>query len=362
MPQVELLRSHFDVHVVAPESLLAEDLLRGTSHLYTSWPCRQAPRGSHARRALTTPPIYFAIADVIHQIKPDVILFNSTYTLPEVALVAQLFRKYRKVQIIHNFQKFLSRSARWLYRSFDANLVISEQVQRYIVKNHPQFADLDYFLPVFFDSFVSRDSGRVSLPEPRGGQLVLGVFGSIERHRRNYEGLLDALRDLPLGGDEPRFQLHVTGRPPSWLTEHILSHGLQDRINCYSSRPTFAEMFYLLEHTDLVMFLIDNNIEYADYYNRYKITGTSTLLKAFKKAGISSTDFAVDSSLADKCFYYQGADVGAILKQVASGAITPDQVRDKTALYEGEELFSFEYQRERLLSTLNRAMESHSEH
>jgi glycosyltransferase involved in cell wall biosynthesis len=358
LPQVELLRGHFDIHVVAPKSLLEEDLLRETSHLYTAWPYGHVPRGSRVRRLLGTPSIYFAISRVLADIKPDVIVFNSTYLLPEVALMAQLFRKYKKVQIIHNFQKYLPPSTRWLYRSFDANLVISEQVHRYVVQNHPRFADLDYFLPIFFDSFVARDPGRTRLPEEGRRQLVLGVFGTVERHRRNYQGLLEAASELPRRPDEPGLHLHIAGRAPSWVKDYISGHGLQDQVRHYDSRLSYAEMFYLLEHTDLVMFLIDNSVGYAGFYNKYKITGTSTLMKAFKKAGLSSTDFPVDASLADKCFYYQGANIGSVLSQVAAGAISPGQVRDKTALYEEESLFSFKYQQERLLSVLHRVIGS----
>ncbi|MEI7935617.1 MAG: hypothetical protein WCK27_02910 [Verrucomicrobiota bacterium] len=358
LPQIELLRAHFDLSVVAPRSLLNIDLLYETSHLYHARAFTAALAKNRTRRVLDKPWNYVAIRKVIREMKPSVIIFNSTYTSIDIALIRWLFRDYKKIQIIHNFQKFLGPLSRWLYRAFDGNLVISEQVHAYVTGHHPEFADLEYFLPIFFDSFLSGGVGCMDVPAPACPQLKLGVFGSIENDRRNYLGLLDAVRRLGVSRDKAAFRVYLVGKAPQEIQAYIREHNLQSVVQYYTEFVPFRAMFALLAEVDIVLFLIDREVRNTKHYNHYKISGTSTLMKGFRKAGASSTDFPVDSSLADKCFYYPGGDIGRLLSQIRDGNVAADDVRRRIATYEGKSLFSFSEQQARLVSIVQRVIRS----
>lgn len=355
LPQIELLQGSFKLSVIAPQSLLDVDLLSRTAHLYHPYAFRTVDARSRVRKGLGKLRNYFAIGEVIKQINPDVIIFNSTYSLPEVALIHCLFKKYRKIQIIHEFQKFLPAPARWLYQAFDVNLVISEQVHRYITKNHREFSDLDYFLPIFFDSFLVNGNCGGSLPQEPDPYLKLGVFGSIDDDRRNYRGLLDALRSLGIPLEKARFRVYLVGKSPLGVQAYINKHNLQGAVEYYTEFVSFRKMFDLFNEMDIVLFLIDRDVKTYRNYNRYKISGTSSLIKAFRKAGAASTDFLVDASLSDKCFYYDGTDIKSLLRQIDEGHITAEDVRLKTEKYDQERMFSFVSQQARLVSALQRA-------
>ncbi|MCX6917272.1 MAG: hypothetical protein NT167_30250 [Verrucomicrobia bacterium] len=358
LPQIELLRARFDLSVVAPQSLLDVDLLHETSHLYHARAFAASSAKNRTMRLLDKPRHYLAIRKVIREIDPSVIIFNSTYTSIDIALIRWLFRDYKKIQIIHNFQKFLAPFSRGLYRAFDGNLVISEQVHAYVTGHHPGFADLKYFLPIFFDSFLSGGVGRVDAPTSVCPQLKLGVFGSIENDRRNYSGLLDAVRRLRASREDAAFRVYLVGKAPQEIQAYIREHNLQSVVQYYTEFVPFRTMFALLAEMDIVLFLIDREVGNMKHYNHYKISGTSTLMKGFRKAGASSTDFPVDSSLADKCFYYPGGDIGRMLSQINDGSITAADARRRMAAYEGQSLFSFSAQQARLVSIIQRVIRS----
>jgi glycosyltransferase involved in cell wall biosynthesis len=352
-PQIELLRRQFEVHVIAPRSLLEVDLLHDTAPLYRAWSLDMPPAHTQLARALDTLRKYGAIREAVKSINPDILIFNSTYSLPEVALIHRWFRDYPKIQIIHNFQRFLRWPARKLYQAFDANLVISEQVHTYVTTHHREFSNLEYFLPIFFGSFSS-DAGR-TLPEPGDEYPIrLGVFGSMEQSRRNYNGLLQALRNLghPLG--KAGFRVCLAGKTPPELRSRIQKYRLDDIMEYQTDFVPFRAMFNLLRKTDIVLFLIDGDVRYARHYNQYKISGTSTLMKAFRMAGATSTDFNVDDSLRDACFSYPGTDMGSLLRQIADRTITRDDIKRKTGLYDDRPDFLFSTQEARLVSIVKR--------
>ena len=355
-PQIELLREIFEVHVVAPQSLLDVDLLRETAHLYHAHSFTSDPPRGRWQRLLNSPRHHLALRKAVEATNPDVVVLNSTYTQPETLFLLGLLRRYPKVQIIHEFQRFLGIPGRYLYNAFDANLVLSEQVQRHIVVAHPEFSDLDYFLPIFFDGFVSsrgvaEPSGRAARPH-----LKLGVFGGMAGNRRNYWGLLNALRDMKRSGGVRGFRIYLVGQATPAIHEFIIANGLDSIVEYSTEFVPFRALFAQLSEMDIVLFLVDREVAGIALYNRYKITGTSSLVKAFRKAGAFSTDFVVDDSLADKCFSYPGTDVASLLRQIADGLITTADVRAKTLRYEGQGLFGFREQQVRLASVLTRAM------
>jgi len=356
LPQVELLRRDFEVFVVAPASLFAIDLLSGSSQRFHALPFHLDHRGGRLARAISRLKTYAAIRRLVHGIAPDAVVFNSTYGLAEVALIHLLFRKYTRAQIIHNFQKFLSAAGRRLYKGFHGNLVISEQVREYVVRHHPSFSDLEYFLPVFFGPDAGIERRRRGLPDCPERKLQLTVIGSVEERRRNYQGLLDAVRSEMLASDRVSFHVSFVGKTPESIASYIEEHALGGHISYWTEYVPFKRLFEVLAATDLVLYLVDREVENIRYYNRYKTTATSLWVKGFQKVGAASTDFLMEPSLEDKTLFYEGTDVRALLQGIDTGKISLQDVQARAVRFEGESIFSFDWQRERLVRFLDGIM------
>lgn len=353
-PLIELLHGIYDVHVVAPQTLLDVDLLKDTRHLYQGAAYTPALPRHRIKRTLGIWQKYVAIRRVVDQIKPELVIFNSVQTRVDECCIAWVFRNYPKIRMIHNFQNCLSPLGRLLYSVFNGNLVISEQVYRYVTTQHPHVNKLSYVLPIFFSGF--RDSAPAHLPTLNSTDecVKLGVFGSIEQARRNYRGLLDALSKWAGQGESTPFHVHLAGKAPAWLRAEIQQHNLQQIVTIYDQFIPFREMFNLFDEMDVVLFLIDDSVANARHYNRYKISGTSTLLKAFPKVCASSTDFDLDDTLQAGSYFYDGQDIQGLLERIAQGKITHSTIQAKLAATPPAAEFSFERQQAKLIEMIEK--------
>jgi hypothetical protein len=353
LPQIELLRDSFAVSVLASPKLLATDLLSSTADLYRPIPLLTGSEGGRLGRFVSLPLKYSEIKKVVTRNVPDVVIFNTVSTVFDLALIAILFRNQKKVQIAHNFQRFVRSPWKQFYKAFDLNLVLSEEVHNYITTAHPECGSVDYFLPIFFDNFRTRQPSQDNRVTQNSNRLKIGVFGSIDDQRRNYSGLLTSLADIRRSGKAIRFDLYLVGKIPTKYLKFIREQGLTDIVRYYEEYVSYADMFTLLESMDLVMFLVDSQVHNHKHYNRYKITGTSTLVKSFRKACVSSTDFAVDGMLADKCFYYSHSNIQEFNDQIAAGDIFRETVKAKVARYADNRLFDFDVQRQRFTASIS---------
>jgi hypothetical protein len=353
-PLIDLLHDNYDVYVLAPQSLLDGDILGRTKGLYEAIPIGWSAGVSRPRRLLEMWGMYRALRRAVDSIGARITLFNSSYSLCDVAAIAAAFKGVRKAQIIHNFQYFLWPGMRRLYDQFDLNLVISDDVHDYILQNHPRFRSLDYFLPIFFDGFLAASPTGADPPRECDGLLHLGAFGAIDNQRRNYEGLLGSLAAWRRSGRDFGFVVHLVGKLPPQYRDFVQEHDLGQVVRCYDRFVPFEEMFRVLRRVDMVMFLIDSTVRYSSSYNRYKISGTSTLVKSFRKACAASRDFRLDAALTDKCFWYDGARIEQIFQGIADGSITAAAARQIEARYANLRLLSREEQQARLLGALER--------
>ncbi len=354
LPQIELLREDYDIYVLAPRPLLERDLLRNTRQLYQGIPVAWNQRQPRWRRLLRMPSKYRDFRRIVDSIRPEVVLFNSTYLPIDLLLIARYFKGVRKAQIIHHFHYFLRPGMRWLYDQFDLSLVISEEVHGYIVRNHPQYSSLDYFLPIYFNSFQASSPAPPGAPLETDGRLQIGVFGAIDQFRRNYKGLLNSLAKWGRRVRAPKFVMHLVGGLPAEYKRFIIQHDLGQMVRCYEGFVPYEEMFRVLRNVDIVMFLIDATVPNCKLYNHYKISGTSLLIKGFQKVCAASRDFRVDAILADKCFFYDGAQVEQLFESIEDGSINKATVRAMEASYENAGIFSREQQKARLVGGLQR--------
>jgi glycosyltransferase involved in cell wall biosynthesis len=353
-PLVELLSDDYDVSVLAPQSLLDVDLLSRTKHLYASFPIRWNQKASKWSRLVRLPGKYWQIRRLVDSIRPELVLFNSTYTWLDLLLIVCLFSHLPKAQIIHEFHPILRPGMKWLYRRFGLNLVISDEVFKYLCEKHTGHRYLDYFLPIYFSAFEEACRHEPQVKRGDGEPLRLGVFGSVDKTRRNYDGLFQSLAAWSRSGRKACFQIHLVGKLPVEYREFIREHRIEHLVQYSETFVPFEEMFKILRDVDIVLFLIDSSVRDCDIYNRYKITGSSTLIKGFKKVCASSRDFRVDASLADKCIYYDGAQLEQVFSQIESGVINRDGLCAMESRYAGDAYLQKEQQQARLVSALRR--------
>ncbi|MEI6515781.1 MAG: hypothetical protein WCO77_07380, partial [bacterium] len=240
-PLTELLRDRSDVYVVAPQTLLDVDLMRGMSSSCHAVPYINALPATRAGRIVGVLDKYSAIKKSMERIDPELIIFNSVPTLLDAALISLYFGKWRKIQVIHNFQNYLLPGAQSLYKLFDGNLVISEQVFRYIQEHHPDFHHLDYVLPIFFDGFRVENDAEPGVEMGKPDYLTLGVFGAIEEDRRNYHGLLQAIKQVAATSHSPRFRIYLAGKAPLWLQQEVQKYHLENIVKIFSEFLPFKE-------------------------------------------------------------------------------------------------------------------------
>jgi glycosyltransferase involved in cell wall biosynthesis len=351
-PWIELLHGKFEVHVVAPQSLLAGDLLHETRHLYQSSAFSVASRGSRLQKLMGIYKKYKTIKHCVDKINPQLVIINTVATLLDAVLILWMLRKYNKIQVIHNFQAYMPIPCRFIYKSFDSNIVLSEQVYRYITQCHPAFDKLNYVLPIFFKDFISADIKNTQTPSQCNHPLKIGVFGTIDQRRKNYNGLIDALECVNKSARDLRFHVYLIGKDVHNIAKKIKRNGLEDAVTTYNGFIPFQKSFALLRQMDLVLFLIDNTVPNARYYNRFKISGTSILMKIFKKVGVSSTDFIMDESLISRCFFYDKTDIKGFLVRLNNGSISDADILAKVANLSDESEYSFERQQSKLISII----------
>ncbi len=358
LPLVDLLRDDWEVHVAAPDSLLTVDLLRDTRGIYAAHSVRWDQRRPRWRRLADMPRKYRELRRIVDEVRPEFVVFNSTYGFADLACIVHAFRGVRKAQVIHNADVFARAPARRWAAEFDLNLVLSEEVHAHLVASGGAIPGLDHVLPIVFESFEALNPAD---PAPGGdvGPLRLGVFGSVDASRRNYRGLLDRLAAWRRPGRACGFTIDIVGAAPAWLLESVVRHGLDDVVRCGAGFVPFADLFRILRRTDLVLFLVDASVDDCARYNRTKITGSSTLVKAFRRASIASNDFRLDAVLADACVRHDGDRIDDVFEAIASGRLTRADARAMERTHDANPALSREAQKTRLAAALRRAMAVH---
>lgn len=352
LPLVELLRETYDVSVLAPQSLLDVDLLSRTKHLYAGLPIRWNQKAPRWLRLLCLPGKYRGIRRIVDSIEPKLIIFNSTHTWIDLLLIAFFFKGVPKVQIIHEFHFFLRPIFRGFYKIFNLNLVISEEVFWFIRHKHNDYQTLDYFLPIFFSGFETACASAHYSQSDDDTIVQLGIFGSVDQTRRNYNGLFQSLATWCKAGHKPCFQMHIVGRLPEAHVNFIKTNKIGHIVHYAEAFVPFEKMFEVLRKVDIVLFLIDASVRDCEVYNRYKITGSSTLIKGFQKVCASSKDFCVDGVLTDKCFFYDDDHVEQLFNMIENGVITKAVVRQMESRYAGNTLLYHNVQKKRLIESL----------
>ena len=350
-PLIGALAEDFDLHVHAPRSLLALDLLQAQAGQFRARPFRWEQSAPRLRRAAQLPGLYRRLRREIDEIEPDLVLFNSVHDAADLLFIALAFRGVRKVQVVHDFRLFMRPGLRALYGQFDHNLVLSDDVLDYMCRHHQEFGRLDYYLPLHYEPF--RSTGPQSSGE-QTGPLELVVLGSTDLRRRNYVGLLDGLGAAGFRDSTAPIRVEFVGRASAQLKAKVAANRLEGCVRLHDAFVPFEEMFATLKRADLLLFLVDETTENVFSYNRLQTSCSSIWARAFEKVCVSSKALKIDKKLEDKCFFYDGSEIAQFLRRVGDGEIGREAIEAKRRRFREDGMPSRELERARLVSLLLR--------
>jgi hypothetical protein len=186
----------------------------------------------------------------------------------------------------------------------------------------------------------------------------IGIVGSIVPQRRNYDGLFRSLADAREALAGAPFRIHLLSNIPSAYACLISDLEVGEHLVTYDHRLPFQALFSLVERIDLLAFLIDRTVPNSEHYNRTKISGTSSILKAFRKPALSSTDFEVDRAWNDATFYYPEDHIENFLTAVARGEITKVTIARRAANIQVPHYMRFEEQRSNYVALVASAIQA----
>ncbi len=342
VPLVELLQKAYEVHVLAPSTLLEVDLVAKSGLNYTAHSMGRAHSKGRLWRVLGRVIRIWKLRAALREIRPRMLLFNTIHSVPELLVTAALHRGTPKVLVLHEARWLSGRFTRYVCRGFAKHIVLSENVYDHLAARGDGRGTLGCVLPIFFGALRRADmmAEPVESYGSDGGvqEVRLGVFGGMEARRKNVKSLIEALRSLK-PEHRRRFRVVLMGAIPQGVAAMVEAAAIEDVVEWSRGYVSFEKLFETIRSVDVVCFLIDRSVANSERYNRFKISGTSSLAKAFRKCALASTDFPIDRTLARATVYYDRDEIGPALERIAER--TPDvrrALREASALGDVAEL------------------------
>lgn len=149
-----------------------------------------------------------------------------------------------------------------------------------------------------------------SLPplEKPPDQLWIAIPGRLERKRRAYDDLLEALHRRP-PAPHWRFLLLGPANAPysDWptLQARIHSYGLDPYFIAFSEGLDFPTYHSYLRHSEVILPLIHPSSPYWEKYRRYQITGAFSMAFTHRKPLLLHQDFLAEPEFQDCAWGYE---------------------------------------------------------
>ena len=146
--------------------------------------------------------------------------------------------------------------------------------------------------------------------------------------------------------------VEIGSRLPESYQRLVEAEGLGEVVRYRKEAVDFSEMFRLLSSIDVVLFLVDGSVRACASYNRYKISGSSTLVKSFRKVCAASRDFKLDEVLEERSVRYDGRAVEEVFEAIGTGVLNKEAVRELEQTYSVSGIPSREEESRRFASLL----------
>ena len=231
-----------------------------------------------------------------------------------MSLVVQtFFTKSQYVGFHHNPEKLISSFTQNLINLKIKKYILLAQFNKdYLVRNNIDAKTLHVFYPVIDQSqtvIISHEQQR-----------LIAIPGVLEQARRDYFGLIEAVKKSPGSFKNVKFALlgnSLTHDGPE-IKKQISQLKLDDYFQFYNGYVEQAILDQCLQQCDYVMPLLHPGTKYFEKYLHTKISGAYSLAFSFHKPLLMHDLFSVIQDFKENCLFYNLKNLGEQIQQNTS--------------------------------------------
>lgn len=299
------LKDLFRLHLFVNERILP--------YLATSVPLASVhPLRTEGRSSLAAA---WEVRKLLLNLKPQMAFFHTAQGNLVRNLCFLLPSSLPMAGVHHNPDKLIrgrSFSQTLISRRLKHYFVLSGHVRENIQPLLPPGVRLQEFYPVHFE----RPEGFREVPKTKA--LRVGIPGSVERTRRDYDGLLQALKAKPprrpvefvVLGDSSR------GQGPE-LKAQVKAAGLERLFLFFDGYLSASDMASTLASCDLLLPLLHPGMPQYGLFSKYKVSGTFNLAYGYGKPMLMHQDLARLPEFRDLSIGYELGNLVEVLDKLS---------------------------------------------
>jgi hypothetical protein len=303
-------QDEFEIHVMAPAEV--EKLIPSSLSIKAFHPIGGPERKFKFRNILQA-------FGILRRLNPDFVLLNDPQgnTVKWFSLLA-LLHPSRFVGIHQNPNKLVdgSLTQTLINLKMKSYFVLADYILDTIASRCAKTLRLETLYAVYSGAPLSPTPAE----EPRQHQLRIAIHGFVETNRRDYFGLVKAVKNSPTPlSEKVHFLILGNSNSPDGqrLKAEIQSAGLSKHFTFYEGFIPQEELNRQTQSAHLVATLIHPNDMYFDLYRRYKITGAYLWSGTYFKPLWLHQIFATDHEFQDWAFFYDPAQMVESLNHLA---------------------------------------------
>lgn len=278
----------------------------------------------------------------------DLVVINTAQGSMVKKLMLLPYPKHIKILgILHNILKINegSVSQRLITSRLDGYYLLSDYLLRYLDHDKIGKTPVETFYPIFYPAFRN-----VELTKNQG-DIWICIPGQVERKRRDYDALLEALKHKKIKENirfiflGPCEHAHGDGK---YIKEKIAEAGLQNQILLWDGFVDNDLFHSVISQSDYIMTLIHpDHVSWSLYEGQ--ITGAYNLAIGYRKPMLLEKSFMVYEDFKDNAVFYT---IGNMLETI-NGLEKPTNDQ-----YYTDEKWSFMFQQKKYLSLIRRVLAS----
>lgn len=279
------------------------------------------------------------------------ILNSAEGALARNFLLTRLPRSIQRAGIIHNTDKLTgSTTQKIITARLDKYFVLSDYMMQHLPKNFKK--PTASFYPIFEPEYKD---ASVQFPKT-SGEFRVGIPGTVEFSRRDYEGLLEELK-LKRPNGNIKFILLGPGNNRDSNLNQILNElhnlGLKDGFIYFEDYIDNDTFYTYLKSCDALLPLINaDKSQYAKFI-KHKITGTYNLSYAWKIPMINHASLNAIDDFAENGIFYNSERLSETLNKFSGDKELYNSVKSNMLM---ASKWGFEYQQNRYISFLEESV------
>ncbi len=337
------LKDDYNIHLIVNDQLLP--LLPTTIPLASLTPVKVEKRKSIS--------ISWQVHKLIKKIDPTIVFFHTAQGNIVRELCFLLPKKYKMTGVHHNADKLMSGasfSQRFINRRIKNYFVLADYVKENLQGKIPANISVQDIYTVYYE----RPKGFHEIT--KSNKLRIAIPGTVEQSRRDYWGLLEALKKNKLNS---AIEFVILGNSKRGdgpeLKKALAELGLSESFKFFDAYVSAADMASYMAAADLIMPLLHPGMEYFDLFSKYKISGTFNWAFGYKKPMLMHTAIGSLKTFNDSCITY---DMDNLVEKLNSICQNPGQLSQVKAHIDNDPRFDFETQKVKYLHFLEQIEKS----